>query len=637
MPVIMGTAGHIDHGKTTLIKALTGIECDRLIEEKKRGITIELGFAFLDLDSDFRLGIIDVPGHERFVKNMVSGASGIDFVMLVIAADEGVMPQTREHLDICTLLGIDTGLVALTKTDMVDEEWLELVREDVGEYLQNTFLGDAPVIPVSAHSGEGIDILKSSLKEIASSFRPRRRSDLFRLPVDRIFTMRGHGTVITGTTVSGKISVGEEVMIYPLELTSKVRSLQVHGEQRQDSHAGMRTAVNLHGLEKEDLERGFVLGRPGTLFPAQVWDLDLSYLESAPRPLKHRTQIHFHHGSKEVLARIYLLDRDKVEPGEKCVCQVRFDDPMAGVYGDRCVFRSFSPLRTIAGARIINPLGGKIKRFSQDVQVLQKLSRAQAEDVILLQLELAGSKGLSLSQLIIMTDMESKDLEKKLQVMGGRQEVFLVDRDKRTYVGGETLRCIEEQMLQQLEAFHARNPIREGLFRGELSGKWASDIPERLFFFVLDRLIRQEKIVAEQEFLRLPGHKISLAADQEELKKKILEAYQKSGIQPPTVKRLLEDLGLQMKEASPVLRLLQGQGSLIKINEDFYYSSSAIINLREKIRTYFRDHQEMGPVEFKELTGLSRKFAIPLLEFMDKEKLTVRVGDKRKLRGRGLD
>ncbi|MFO7728326.1 MAG: selenocysteine-specific translation elongation factor, partial [Desulfonatronovibrio sp.] len=504
MPVIMGTAGHIDHGKTTLIKALTGIECDRLIEEKKRGITIELGFAFLDLKKDFRLGIIDVPGHERFVKNMVSGASGIDFVLLVIAADEGVMPQTREHLDICTLLGIETGMVALTKTDMVDDEWLELVTEDVSDYLQNTFLADTPIIPVSAHTGSGIDLLRSHLAEIAASFKPHRRSDLFRLPIDRVFTMRGHGTVITGTTVSGKISVGEDLMIYPMEITSKVRSLQIHGEQRQHSLAGMRTAVNLHGLEQEDLERGFVLGRPGTLFPSKVWDLELSYLEAAPKPLKHRTQIHFHHGSKEVLARIYLLDREKIEPGEKCVCQVRFDEPMAGVYGDRCVVRSFSPLRTVAGARIINPLGGKIKRFSADVQVLENLAGAQAEEVITLQLELAGYKGLSLSQLVIMTDMESKELEKKLQIMGGRQEVFLFDKDKRVYAGGEVVRKIEQNMIAQLEKFHADNPIREGLSRGELAGKWARDIPEKLFFFIMDRLIRQEKIVSEKEFLRLP-------------------------------------------------------------------------------------------------------------------------------------
>ncbi|MFW5730832.1 MAG: selenocysteine-specific translation elongation factor, partial [Desulfonatronovibrionaceae bacterium] len=529
MPVIMGTAGHIDHGKTTLIKALTGIECDRLVEEKKRGITIELGFAFMDLDRDLRLGIIDVPGHEKFVKNMVSGASGIDFVLLVIAADEGVMPQTREHLEICTLLGIKTGLVALTKTDVADEELLELVQEDVQEYLQGTFLKDAPVVPVSAHTGQGLETLTAHLREMASSFSIQRRADLFRLPVDRIFTMRGHGTVITGTTVSGSISVGEEIMIYPLELVSRVRSLQVHGEQTQQSSAGMRTAVNLQGLEKEDLERGFVLGRPGTLFPSRVWDLELICLESAPRALKHRTQIHFHHGSKEVLARIYLLDRDKLEPGETCVCQVRFDDPMAGVYGDRCVVRSFSPLRTIAGGRIINPLAGKIKRFSRDVQVLERLAGARAEEVISLQLELAGRRGLSLGQLIIMTDMEGRELEKKLQIMGGRQEVFLFDKDRRIFAGGKVVLDIEAEMLEQLKDFHRRSPIRQGMSRGELSGKWAADIPEKLFFHVLERLIRQEKIVAEQEYMRLPGHKVSLAADEEKLKKKIAHTYQKAG------------------------------------------------------------------------------------------------------------
>ncbi|WP_291319903.1 selenocysteine-specific translation elongation factor [Desulfonatronospira sp.] len=634
MPVIMGTAGHIDHGKTTLIKALSGIECDRLVEEKKRGITIELGFAFMDLEPGMRLGIIDVPGHERFVKNMVSGASGIDFVLLVIAADEGVMPQTREHLDVCTLLGVQTGLVALTKTDMVDPEWLELVQEDVSDYLQGTFLNDAPVVPVSAHTGEGIPDLLKHIRQMAGEFKPHRRSDLFRLPMDRIFTMRGHGTVITGTTVSGRVQVGDEVMIYPQKITSKVRSLQVHGEQTQESQAGMRTAVNLHALEVEDLERGFVLGKPGTLFPSRAWDLDFTHLESAPRPLKHRTQVHFHHGAKEVLARIYLLDRDKLEPGERCVCQVRFEDPMAGVYGDRCVIRSYSPLRTIAGAGIINPLAGKIKRFSSQVQTLERLARARAEELIQVQLEIAGSKGLSLAQLVILTDLESRELQKKLQLMGGRQEVFLVDKESRIYVAGEVVKRLEESMLAELQELHRRFPMRQGVSRGELAGKWAREIPEKLFFFVLERLVRAEKIVSEQEYYRLPQHKVSLAADQEKLREKITRTYIQAGIQPPTVKKLLEDLGLEMKEAGPVLRLLQDEKELVKINEDFYFSAGAVQELKDKVRGYLEKNEEMGPVEFKEITGLSRKFAIPLMEFMDKEKLTMRVGDKRKLRKR---
>lgn len=632
MPVIMGTAGHIDHGKTTLIKALTGIECDRLVEEKKRGITIELGFAFMDLEAGVRLGIIDVPGHERFVKNMVSGASGIDFVLLVVAADEGIMPQTREHLDVCTLLGVEIGLVALTKVDMVDSEWLELVLEDVSNYLQNTFLKDAPIIPVSAHTGDGTDQLLVHIRKMAREFKPHRRSDLFRLPMDRIFTMRGHGTVITGTTVSGKIAVGDEVMVYPQEITSRVRSLQVHGEQTRESQAGMRTAVNLHGLEVEDLERGFVLARPGTLFPSRVWDLELTYLKSAPRPLKHRTQVHFHHGAKEVLARIYLLDRDKLEPGDRCVCQVRFEDSMAGVYGDRCVIRSYSPLRTIAGARIINPLAGKIKRFSPQVEILERLAGARAEELIQVQLELAGSKGLSLAQLIILTDLESRELQKKLQVMGGKQEVFLVDKENRIYVGGKAISDLERGMLEELQSLHRKFPMRQGISRGELAGKWAREIPEKLFFFVLDRLVRGERIISEQEFYRLPEHRVSLAADQEQLKQKVVRTYQQAGIQPPTVKKLLEDLNLEMKEAGPVLRLLQDEKVLVKINEDFYFSAGAVDQLKQNITSFLQENEEMGPVEFKELTGLSRKFAIPLMEFMDKEKLTIRVGDRRKLR-----
>ncbi len=632
MPVIMGTAGHIDHGKTTLIKALTGIDCDRLVEEKKRGITIELGFAFIDLDSGLRLGVIDVPGHERFVKNMVSGASGIDFVLLVIAADEGVMPQTREHLDVCTLLGVKTGLVALTKMDMADPEWLELVQEDVADYLKNTFLKDAPVVPVSAHTGEGLPGLLENIRKISREFKPQRRSDLFRLPMDRIFTMRGHGTVITGTTVSGRTSVGDEIMVYPQKISSKVRSIQVHGEQAGESQAGMRTAINLHGLEVEDLDRGFVLARPGTLFPSKAWDLELTHLESAPRPLKHRTQVHFHHGAKEVLARIYLLDRDKLEPGESCVCQIRFEDHMAGVYGDRCVLRSYSPLRTIAGARIINPLARKIKRFSSQVQILEKLAEARAEELIQVQLELVGISGLSLSQLVILTDLENKELQKKLQVMGGRQEVFLVDKENRIYVGGEVVARLEQDMLEQLGELHRKHPMRQGASRGELAGKWAREIPEKLFFFVLERLVRAERIISDQEYYRLPEHRVSLAADQEKLKEKIAGTYAQSGIQPPTVKKLLEDLNLDMKEVSPVLKLLQDEKFLVKISEELYFSSEAVEKLKQKIISFLRENEEMGPVEFKELTGLSRKYAIPLMEFMDKEKLTIRIGDKRKLR-----
>ena len=634
MPVIMGTAGHIDHGKTTLVKALTGINCDRLVEEKKRGITIELGFAFLDLERDLRLGIIDVPGHEKFVKNMVAGAAGIDFVVLVIAADEGVMPQTREHLEICTLLGIKAGMVALTKTDMVDEEWLDLVTEDVGEYLQTTFLKDAPIIPVSAHTGKGIEDLKQEITRLTRAFKPKRRSDLFRLPIDRVFVMKGYGTVITGTSFSGTLQVGQELIVYPSGLSTKVRGLQVHGEAQEEAGAGLRTAINLYGLEKADIQRGEFLAQPDSLFPSQVWDLEITCLASIKKGIKHRTQVHFHHGTKEVLARLYFLDRDVLEAGETAVCQVRFDTPMVGVYGDRCIIRSFSPLQTIAGASIINPLGRKVKRFSPDLKILEALTSAEESDLVLDQLALAGKEGLRFAMLRIMTDLESKGLLKVLQTLGGKQLAFLVDKEQRLYVSGALVLGLCDQAVAFLENFHAQNPMRPGISRGELASAWGKELSPKLFHVILERLNKQERIVSEQELLHLPGHKVSLASDQDTLRKKLIGLYEKGGLTPPTLKVVLDTLDVTSKDIQPMMRHMVDEKRLIKINEDLYFDSLAIEGLKNTLTDFFATKDELAPADFKDLTGLSRKFAIPLLEFMDKEKFTVRVGNARKMRGR---
>ena len=392
MPLIMGTAGHIDHGKTTLVKALTGIDCDRLEEERRRGITIELGFAFMDLPDNKRLGIVDVPGHERFVKNMVAGASGIDFVLLIIAADEGVMPQTSEHLEICSLLGLETGIVVLTKTDMVEAEWLEMVQEDVRGYLEGTFLEDAPLIPVSAQTGEGMDTLRAAIMQLIADYTPHRPNDLFRIPIDRVFTMKGHGTVITGTMTSGSISLGEDVVLFPSGQTTKVRGLQSHGATVETALAGLRTAVNLPGLEVSDIQRGEILARPGSLFPHQIWDLKLTCLASSPRPLKNRKEIHFHHGCRELSARLFFPDRDKLSPGETAICQAHFSEPMVGVRGDHCVIRAFSPLRTVAGGILLNPLGGKIKKSTNAFELVTALNSDDPQEVLLTRLRMAGKK-----------------------------------------------------------------------------------------------------------------------------------------------------------------------------------------------------------------------------------------------------
>lgn len=632
MSVIMGTAGHIDHGKTSLIKALTGVNCDRLREEQKRGITIELGFAYLDLDADTRLGIIDVPGHERFVKNMVAGAAGIDFVLLVIAADEGVMPQTREHLEICSLLGIRTGLVALTKTDMVEEDWLELVQEEVSAYLRGTFLEEAPVLPVSAHTGLGLEELRARIRVLADTFAPQRRSDLFRLPIDRVFTMKGHGTVVTGTSISGVLRVGEDVEICPAGLKSKVRGLQVHGRSTDVASAGERTAVNLHSLDVEDLERGEVLAHPQTLFPALVWDVELTCLSSSPKALKHRKEIHFHHGSREVLARLFFLDRDQLEPGDTAICQVHFPQPLPAVFGDRCIARSFSPLMTVAGGRVINPLGRKVRRRSHQFDVLQSLSTMNGEELLLAQLELSGLAGLTISELRIMTDMESRALDKTLQILGGRQLAFQFDREEKRFVSVVVLDALGQKCLAYLATFHKREPMRQGVSRAEATSSFGQGISPKLVHFLVDRLVKAGHIVLEGDILRLPGHSVSLASDQSGLRQLIEATYVRAGLTPPTLKAFLEDNRLTAKETAQMFRLLLDEDVLVKVSEEFYYARPTMDEIVERVRTFFASHQEMVPQDFRDLTALTRKFAIPVLEYLDKEKITMRVGDKRHLR-----
>jgi selenocysteine-specific elongation factor len=641
MPVIMGTAGHIDHGKTTLVKALTGIDCDRLAEEKKRGITIELGFAFLDLPDGARLGIIDVPGHERFVKNMVAGAAGIDFVLLVIAADEGIMPQTREHLDICTLLGVRTGLVALTKADMVDADWLAMVTEDVREGLAGSFLAEAPILPVSAHTGQGLPELRQALATIAASFPPKRRSDLARLPIDRVFTLRGHGTVVTGTLIAGTFGVGDEVRLFPSEKRSKIRSLQSHGETVEASPAGRRTAVNLTSLEVEDIERGEVLARPGTLYPDRSWEVELTCLAGAPRGIKHRTEVHFHHGTREILARVHLLDRDRLEPGETAVCQMRFPEPLVGVHGDRVVVRSGAPLRTLAGGRVLTPMHvpGKIKRFDEaGQQLLADLAVASGPALVALQLARAGSAGLGFFRLMTLTDLESKTLDKTLGALCDKGEVALVEREGkegRHYVAGATVAALSEGLLAAAAAYHRREPLKLGLSRSELASTFGKGLSPKVFHFLVERQLRAGALTTDQDVLRLPDHKVSLASDQAELRQALLTVYQASGLTPPNIKDILDPLGLTLKEALPVYKVLQAEGLLVKAQENMYFCASAINALIEKVRAYYAaGATDMGPAEFRELTGLSRKLLIALLEYLDKEKITVRVGDKRRLRQR---
>lgn len=642
MPVVLGTAGHIDHGKTSLVRALTGIDCDRLEEEKRRGITIELGFAWCDLPDGQRLGIVDVPGHERFVKNMVAGAAGIDFVMLVIAADEGVMPQTREHLEICSLLGIRHGFVVLTKIDMVDSEWLELAREDIGEFLSGTFLEGAPIFAVSATTGEGVDTVRRHIFELAGALAPLRRSDVFRLPVDRAFSMKGHGTVITGTILAGTVAVGDDAVLMPGTLPVRVRGLQSHGASVETADAGRRCAVNLQNVDVEQVSRGDVLARPDTLFPARRWMVRLSCLSSAPRALRNRTEIHFHHGAREVAARLYFFDRDRLNPGDTALTEVRFADPMVGVFGDRCVVRAYSPLRTVAGGVLVHPLDCPLRRGDADfaerfalLNTLPEIAETDEEALAATQLKLSGTRGGRLAELAVLTGLETRRLEKLLQALSGKGQAFCFDKESRTWISAGTLSGLMEGCLAHAATFHAKEPLKAGMARGVLLSGWGRRLAPKLAHFVVERCLRAGALVAEGEVLRLADHKVELASDQAGLRDKILAAHLAGGLTPPNLKDVLADLGVEAKQAAPVLKLLVEEKALIKVRDGLYYAASATEEIKTRVRAWFESHDDLDVTGLKELLGgISRKFLIALLEYMDRERITVRVGDKRQWRGR---
>ena len=631
--VILGTAGHIDHGKTTLIKKVTGINTDRLKEEQERGITIELGFAYLNLPSGQRVGIVDVPGHEKFVKNMVAGAAGIDIVALVIAADEGVMPQTREHLEICSLLGVKNGFVVLTKIDMVDEEWLELVIEDINQFVAGTFLEGKPVIPVSSTTGEGIDKFIEAVERICETIPAKTTAGIFRLPVDRVFTMKGFGTVITGTLISGKINTGDTVMIYPSRITSKVRGIQVHNNSVDEAFAGMRTAVNFQGLEKESVNRGDVLSLPDELIPSYMLDVSFTYLKSNKKNLKNRSRIRFHTGTVEALGNVIFLEKDEIQPGEEAIAQIRFDVPLTTVKNDRFVIRSYSPIRTIGGGEVVNPIPVKHKRFKKEiVEGIQVLTGSDPELIVEHFIEASDYRCVSFPELKIMTNLSDKKLNNTLQTLLSKNTILLVDKDNLTYIHQKKFGKLKENVLILLADFHKANPLKAGIQKEELKSKF-SHIPDpRLFNRVLQHMTNDRTVVLEEKAVRLADHKISLEAGQADVKESILKTYQKDGLTPPYFKELSKTLNIDPKRAKDVLNLLIDEGAVVKIKEDLFFSTDHITDLKNKIIQFLNKHGELSTPQFKEMTGLSRKYLIPLLEYFDATNVTIRVGDVRKLR-----
>ena len=631
--IILGTAGHIDHGKTSLIKALTGTDTDRLKEEKERGITIELGFAALDLPGGQHLGIVDVPGHEKFVKNMVAGVTGIDIVVMVIAADEGVMPQTREHMEICTLLDVQYGMVAVTKIDMVDEEWLELALEDIGDFVKGTFLEDAPVAAVSSTTRKGIPEFIEILDELAAKIPERPPSDLFRLPIDRVFSMKGFGTVITGTLISGRVQVGDTIMIYPSGITSKVRGIQVHNNSADEAGAGLRTAINFQGLEKEAISRGEVLSKPNTLEASYMVDVSFHYLASNKKPIKNRTRVRFHTGTSEVLGNLILLDREDLAPGEDTVVQLRLDTAVALVKDDRFVIRSYSPIYTIGGGKVLNPIPLKHKRFKPDaVEGLKALGHQAPEAIILFHVEASGYQGVSFSHLKMMTNLPDKQLENVLQGLLSQKTLIQVDKENRIYIHHICSERLKNDTQRQLTDYHKANPLKPGMSKEELKTKFPPLLTSKLFNLTLNQMIKEKEIVQDENIIRLASHAVSLGGKQADVKDKILETYLNAGLQPPYFKELAKSLDTDVKRSREVLMHLVNEGTIVKVKEELYFHAEAINTLKKRLVKFLEAQGEITTPQFKEMTGVSRKYVIPLAEHFDSTNATLRVGDVRKLR-----
>ncbi|MDF1614556.1 selenocysteine-specific translation elongation factor [Desulfurivibrio dismutans] len=632
--IVLGTAGHVDHGKTSLVKAMTGTDTDRLKEEKARGITIELGFAFLDLPCGHRLGIVDVPGHERFVRNMVAGAAGIDLVALVVAADEGIMPQTREHFEICRLLGVERGLIVITKKDMVEEEWLELVQDEVREFVQGSFLAEAPMLTVSSITGDGIAAVKETLDQLVAASDFSDAHGPFRLPVDRVFTMKGFGAVVTGTSQAGRIALGDDVLFYPRRVAGKIRGIQVHGQEQNEVEAGYRTAINVQGIDKEEIRRGDVLATPGCLEPAFVFDAEFLYLSSNEKNLKHRRRVRVHLGTAEVMGRISLLEDEELAPGGEAAVQLLLEEPVSVWPGDHYVVRGYSPVYTIGGGVIRNCAAAKRRRFKEANREIFELYRAGSqEELALFHLRESGPTGLTLQELSVRLGVFGKKTQKLLEKNISARKIIIIEPDKQRMVAGDTLAALGAKAEKLLADFHRENPLKSGLSSEELRRRLARDLSPRLFQILLTEMLKQQQVAQEESLIRLASHQVSLAGDAETLRRELGQFYRQAGLNAPTVKEALEAHNKYPASlVKELLAVMVREGELIKVSEDLYYEARALEQLKEKLLAFLKTEGEIDAPRFKNLTGLTRKFSIPLLEYFDRTKVTLRIGDTRKLR-----
>ncbi|PYP89607.1 MAG: selenocysteine-specific translation elongation factor [Blastocatellia bacterium AA13] len=649
--VIVGTAGHIDHGKTALVKALTGIDADRLKEEKQRGITIDIGFADLSI-GDLQIGFVDVPGHERFVKNMLAGAHGLDLVMLVIAADESIMPQTREHFDICRLLNIKSGLIALTKSDLVDAELLELARAEVEDFVAGSFLENAPIIPVSSRTGDGIEQLKIALALLSESVKARAGDSIARLPIDRAFSIKGFGTVVTGTLTSGSIHTGNEVEILPSGLRARVRNLQVHGGNTDEAVAGQRTAINLQGVNIEQVSRGMQLAAPGKLKPSSLLDASLDLLPGAPRPLVQRARIRLHHGTAEVMARVLIFagqndsvleekDNGKdnsqaragiVEPGQSRIVQLRLEEPISALPGDRFIIRSYSPQLTIGGGVIIDAQPAKHRiRDSAVLETLTKLKLADPVDQGAIFLEMAGPGGMQSAELasrIGASDEQIQIISKRL--ISDRQAIEVSDSPLILLAVG-VYETLAGDVVKILEQHHKKQPLSLGLSREEVRERVFGGARPEIFRAVIARLADAGAVKAERDALRLSSHSPALSNKEMDARNKLEGAIKRSALQACTLEEIAAQTEVPLELARKLFTLAASEGLVTKIG-DMVFDVEALGRLKSLVQARKSVSNRIDVAVFKEITGgLSRKHAIPLLEYLDRQRITRRVGNEREI------
>ena len=642
---VIGTSGHIDHGKSTLVQALSGTDPDRLAEEKSRGITIDLGFAHYLDENGTRFSFIDVPGHEKFVHNMLAGAAGIDAVLLVIAADDGVMPQTREHLDICNLLNIRSGLVVLTRCDLVeDPEMIELCKEEIKELVVETFLENAPIVPVSAVTGEGLGTLQTELANLYQQLRPHESEKPFRFMVDRSFTIKGFGTITTGTLRDGRLNLGqmnkeELILQFPAEIPIRIRGFQVHGKTVEQVWAGQRVAINIANLRKEEIRRGDQLAQSDSLLTSYMLNVELHVLKSAPSPLLRRDRVRVYLGTREVMGRVNPLEEDKIKQGETRLVQLRLEQPVSSRFGDRFIIRNYSPIFTLGGGSIIDPAPGKSRRIRAELRERLESIRGKdphlaAEQVIYLQ----STRGLLLKEFSVRLGHSEKQAAKILQDLAFLQKIFCIDPVDKRFLHTDHVDRIGTFVKRVIEFFHQKFPERHGMTKAELSGKLSplfrseKEISQLLKYLVKSKILETTHRSGDDNYYHLPGHQKNLSKDIRNYLQQCLSLIEQGGYQPPRQTLLLEKCGLEKKEGISLLKMATHNQQLVRVSEDLYYTPQRLNSVETLIRQVFKNQEQLTVIEFKELLQINRKYAVDLLEYFDTKHLTARIDNHRILR-----